>query len=45
MSIWEKFDKKVDLEALSQDINNIKDNKREFEDVPEGNYEVKITKM
>lgn len=44
-NIWEKFDKNVDLELLQKDINNAKDNKREFEDVPEGNYEVKITKM
>lgn len=44
-NIWEKFDQTVDLEALSQDIENAKDNKREFEDVPEGNYEVKITKI
>jgi len=44
-NIWEKFDKNVDLELLQKDIDNAKDNKREFEDVPEGNYEVKITKM
>ena len=45
MSIWDKFDKEVDLEALNKDINDVKDNKREFTEVPEGNYEVKITNM
>lgn len=43
---FSKFDKKVDLEGLKQDITEAEENGGgEFKEVPHGNYEVAITKL
>jgi hypothetical protein len=44
-SIFDKFDKMVDVEGLKQDAKDAAENKMEFKEVPEGKYEVKIDKM
>lgn len=44
-SIFDKFDKMVDVEGLKQDVKDAAENKMEFKEVPEGKYEVKIDKM
>lgn len=47
MSInWEEFDKDVDIENLEKDVEEAsKKEFGDFEDVPYGKYEVKITKL
>lgn len=45
MNLWEKFDKAIDTEALAHDVEEASNGNMEFKEVPEGQYEVKITKM
>jgi len=45
VNVWEKFDKAIDTTALKEDLKAAQDNKQEFRDVPQGNYEVKIEKL
>ena len=43
---WEEFDSKVDLEGLEKDVQEASTREfGDFEEVPEGTYEVKITKL
>lgn len=43
---WSKFDKQVDIEALQDDVKEIEENGAgNFEEVPEGEYEVEVNKM
>ena len=43
---WEKFDKQVDLEALKEDVKEVEENGfGDFEEIPEGEYEVAVEKM
>lgn len=42
---FSKFDKKVDLEGLKNDIKEAENNSGDFKEVPHGNYEVKIQKL
>ncbi|UYX53341.1 DUF669 domain-containing protein [Bacillus thuringiensis] len=43
---WSKFDKKVDLEALAADVQEVEENGGgDFEKVPDGQYEVAVEKM
>lgn len=42
MSIWEKFDQMVDTEGLKKDLKEVEENKVNYEEVPEGLYEVRI---
>lgn len=47
-SIFETWNKKIDVEGLKKDIETAKsnpDNHGEFKEVPEGKYEVKVEKM
>ncbi len=44
-NIWEKFDKTVDVKGLKKDARDVAENKIEYKDVPEGTYEVKISKI
>lgn len=44
-NIWEKFNKTIDLNSLKEEIKSASENKREFKDVPRGNYEVKVEKL
>lgn len=45
MEIWEKFDKNIDTEGLKKDVEEAKENGRDFVEVPHGKYEVEINKM
>lgn len=47
MSIFDKWDKKVDSKALSEDVQEVEKNGGvgEYEEVPTGKYEVNIEKM
>ena len=42
---FSKFDKKVDIKGLEEDIKAAAENNIEFKEVPEGTYEVKVEKM
>lgn len=42
---WAKYDKKVNLEGLRKDIESADAKSRDYEEVPEGIYEVEINKM
>lgn len=43
---WEKFDKQVDIEALKEDVEEVEENGfGDYEEVPEGEYEVEVNKM
>lgn len=45
MEIWEKFDKNIDTEGLKKDVEEVKENAGNFEEVPHGEYEVEINKL
>ena len=45
MDMFEKWNSNVDLEGLKKDIESAKDNNKEFEAVPHGEYEVKLDKL
>lgn len=47
MSTWDKFDKEMDLEGLQDDIKKAKEegSGAQREEVPKGEYEVKIEKL
>lgn len=44
-NVWEKFDKAIDTQTLKEDLKAAQENKQEFREVPQGNYEVKIEKL
>ena len=43
--IFEKWNESADLAGLQQDIKDAQENKREYDEVPHGEYEVKVDKM
>ena len=43
--MFEKWNSNVDLEGLKKDIESAKDNNKEYEAVPHGEYEVKVDKI
>ena len=43
--IFEKWNESTDLKGLQDDIKDAQENKREYEEIPHGEYEVKIDKM
>lgn len=45
MSIYEKFNKKIDVKGLKDDAKEVAENGGSFKEVPHGNYEVEFTKM
>ena len=45
MDIFEKWNESADLKGLQDDIKDAQENKREYEKIPHGEYEVKIDKM
>ena len=45
MSIFDKWNKEIDVKGLAEDVNNASQNSQEFEEVPHGIYEVKVDKM
>ena len=45
MTDWSKFDEKVDLKALRDDVADAEEGGAGFPDVPLGTYEVRIEKM
>lgn len=44
---WKKFDKNVDLQALEEDVKEVEENggTGDYEDVPDGQYEVEVEKL
>lgn len=43
---WDKFDKTIDIEALEEDVKEVEENGGgDFQEVPEGEYEVVIERM
>lgn len=42
---FSKFDEKVDLDGLRNDIAEAESNSGDFKEVPHGNYEIKIQKL
>ena len=45
MDMFEKWNSNVDLAGLQKDIKDAQDNNREYEEVPHGEYEVKLDKL
>lgn len=45
MNIWDKFDNAIDTKALGEDLKQFDANNKTFEEIPFGNYEVKIDKL
>jgi len=45
MSIFDKWNKNVDGEALKKDVQAAAEGSQQFEEVPYGTYEVKVEKM
>lgn len=45
MSVFEKFNKQVDLKGMQEDIKKAMDNDGDFEEVPTGKYEVEVEKL
>ena len=45
MDMFEKWNSNSDLAGLQKDIKDAQDNKREYDEVPHGEYEVKVDKM
>ena len=45
MDMFEKWNSNVDLRGLQKDVKDAQDNKREYEEIPHGEYEVKVDKM
>ena len=45
MDMFEKWNSNVDLAGLQKDVKDAQDNKSEYEEIPHGEYEVKIDKM
>ena len=43
--MFKKWNSNVDLAGLQQDIKDAQDNNKEFEEVPHGEYEVKLDKL
>jgi len=43
--IWEKFDKKVDLKGLKNDIENADTSAGDYPEIPKGQYEVEVVSM
>lgn len=44
-NIWEKFDKQIDTKGLIEDAKAAAEGNMDFEEIPEGKYEVEINKM
>lgn len=44
-SIWDKFDKAIDVEALAKEVAETKENGGSFREVPHNRYEVKVEKL
>ena len=45
MNIFEKWNSNIDLAGLQKDIKDAQDNNREYDEVPHGEYEVKLDKL
>lgn len=39
---WGKFDKKLNIDALKEDVEKAKENSSDFPEIPEGDYEVVV---
>ena len=45
MDMFEKWNSNVDLAGLQKDIKDAQDNNREYDEIPHGEYEVKVDKI
>ena len=45
MNMFDKWNSNIDLKGLQDDVKDAENNKREYDKVPHGEYEVKIDKM
>ena len=45
MDMFEKWNSNVDLAGIQQDIKDAQNNNREYDEVPHGEYEVKLDKL
>ena len=45
MDMFEKWNSSVDLAGLQKDVKDAQENKREYDEVPHGEYEVKLDKL
>ena len=45
MNMFDKWNSNIDLKGLQDDVKEASNNKREFDKVPHGEYEVKVDKM
>ena len=45
MDMFEKWNSNADLAGLQKDIKDAQDNNREYDEVPHGEYEVKLDKL
>ena len=45
MDMFEKWNSNVDLAGLQKDIKDAQDNNREYDEVPHGEYEVRLDKL
>ena len=45
MDMFEKWNSNVDLAGLQKDVKDAQENKREYDEVPHGEYEVKLDKL
>ena len=45
MDMFEKWNSNADLAGLQKDVKDAEDNNREYDDVPHGEYEVKLDKL
>ena len=45
MNMFDKWNSNIDLKGLQDDVKDAENNKREYDKVPHGEYEVKVDKM
>ena len=45
MNMFDKWNSNIDLKGLQDDVKDAENNKREYEEIPHGEYEVKVDKM
>ena len=45
MNMFDKWNSNLDLKGLQDDVKDAENNKREFDKVPHGEYEVKLDKL
>ena len=44
-NIFDKWNSNIDLKGLQEDVKKAQEDKREYEEIPHGEYEVKLDKL